>query len=131
LRKLSSKGFTLIETVVFIIVLGVILGILIPFTVSMKGSPNPVAVQQAMALAQAELDQTVAQKHAAGFGSVVAGCVVPMTGAFTCSRTVCFVPAANLNDTSNCATATNFKRIQVTVANPVTSVTAVTLLTNS
>lgn len=127
----SKQGFTLIETIIFIVVLGAILGVLIPLSVSLKGSPSPVAVQQAIALAQADLDQAVAQKHAGGFGSVVAGCVVPMTGAFTCARTICFVPAANLNDISSCGTATNFLRIQVTVSNPVTSVTAVTLVGNS
>lgn len=125
----QERGFTLIETLIFIIVLGLAAGILMPLTQSVSGSANPVITQQAIALAQAELDQTIAQKRAAGFGPIASGiCDVPMPAGFTCAREVCFVPAANLN---NCGATTDFKRVEVRITNAVIgTVTAVTLLTN-
>lgn len=128
----SEEGFTLIETVLFIVILGVVLGVLVPFSAALKKSPVPVAEQQAVALAQGELDQTIAQRHAAGFAPVGTGaCVLPMPATFSCSRTVCFVPASDLNDTSACGGATRYKRVQVTITNAlIGNVTAVTLLAN-
>lgn len=125
----QERGFTLIEIVIFIMVIGLAVGILIPLTQSVSGSANPVITQQAIALAQAELDQTIAQKRAAGFGPIASGaCVVPMPAGFTCARAVCFVPATNLN---SCGAATDFKRVDVTITNAVIgNVTAVTLLTD-
>lgn len=127
-----ERGFTLIEIVVFIVVLGLLGGVLIPLTVSLRGSAQPTLTLQALALAQAELEQAVAQRRANGFAGVTAGCVVSVLPGFNpCSRTVCFVPAANLNDTSNCATPTNYKRVEVTISHPtIGNVTAVTLFTN-
>jgi len=129
----SERGFTLIEVVVFVIILGFLAGVLIPFTVSLRGSSNPVFVQRAVALAQAELEQTVAQKRASGFAAVATGgCAMPMPPGFNpCTRTVCYVPSTNLNDTSACGAGTNYKRVEVTVNHPaIGNVTAVTLLTS-
>lgn len=134
----SEQGFTLIEIVVFIVVLGFLSAVLIPMTVSLRGSPQAPITQKAVALAQAELEQAVAQKRASGFAAVAvgnpvgAGCFTPMLPGFTCSRAVCYVPAGNLNDTSACTTtATNYKRVQATINHTaVGNVVAVTLLTN-
>lgn len=115
----------------FIVIFGLAAGILIPLTQGVSGSANPVLTQQAISLAQAELDQTVAQRHAFGFGPVATGaCVVSTAGfpGFSCSRTVCFVPATNLE---SCGAATNYKRVQVTITKPeIGDITAVTLVTN-
>lgn len=130
----QERGFTLIEIVLFIIIIGVAAGILIPLTQSVSGSVAPVFTQQAITLAQGELDQVVAQRRAGGFGSIAIGssaCVLPMLAGFTCTRTVCSVPAANLNDTSNCGVASDHKRVEVAVSHAtIGSTTAVTLLTN-
>lgn len=134
----SEQGFTLIEIVVFIIVLGFLSAVLIPMTVSLRGSPQASITQKAIDLAQAELEQVVAQKRASGFAAVAvgnpvgAGCFMPMLPGFTCSRSVCYVPAGNLNDTSACtAPVTNFMRVQATINHAsVGNVVAVTLLTN-
>lgn len=117
-----------------LVIFGLAAGILIPLTQGASGSASPVLTQQAIALAQAELDQTVAQRHAFGFGPVTTGaCVVSTAGfpGFSCSRTVCFVPATNLNDTSNCGVATNYKRVEVTLTKAeIGGITAVTLVTS-
>lgn len=131
----SRRGFTLIEIVVFIIVLGIVLGVLAPFTVGMQGSPNAVVTQQALALAQGELEQTIAIRRAPalGFGFVVSGppCYLTMPAGFTCAREVCYVPEVNPNDTSNCGGVTNYRRVQVTITHAaIGNVTAVTLVTN-
>ncbi|MDC4204048.1 MAG: type II secretion system protein [Candidatus Manganitrophus sp.] len=128
-----ERGFTLIEIVVFIVVLGFLSGMLIPFTVSLRGSSQPPLIQQALDLAQADLEQAVAQRRANGFAGVTAGCTTGLmpSPAFTCTRSLCYVPAGNLNDTSNCATVTSYRRVEVTISHSaIGNVTAVTLFTN-
>lgn len=51
---------------------------------------------------------------------------------YTRSVDVCYVPSGDLNDTSTCNTATNYKRISVSVNNPANSqsVEVVTVVTN-
>lgn len=121
-RKLGSAGpdgFTLIETIITILIIAIIgAAVLLPFVNSLSGSPNPVWIQQASDLAQAELEQVIATKRASGFGAIatgVAACSVSMPAGFACSRAVCYVPPANLNDTSTCATTTAYKRVAVMV----------------
>lgn len=125
-------GVTLIEIMVVMIVLAAAMGILIPFAVGLKDSADPVLTQQAIDLAQGELEQVVAFKRANGFGAIPTGaaaCLVSMPSGFSCSRSICYVPAANLNDITACGTATPFKRVAVTVTHaeigPVTDATLV------
>ena len=131
-----QKGFTLIEIVVFIVVLGFLAGVLIPFTVSLSRSSEPTFSQQAVTLAQAELEHAVGRRRAGGFAAIIPvglnnACVTAMLANFTCLRDICYVPAGNLNDTSACATVTNYKRVEVTISHAaIGSVTAVTLFTN-
>ncbi len=133
---MSQRGFTLIETAVFIIVLGMLASLLIPFTVSLRGGPTSAVTQQTISLAQGELEQTMAQKHAAGFGAVTTGqnqsCIISMPSNFSCSKNVCYVTAANPDNDNACSNpSSNYKRVQVTITNStVGAVTAVTLLSN-
>ena len=126
-----DQGFTLIETVIVVVVLGLSLGVLIPFTVSLRNSAAPVLTQQATSLAQGELDQVIAEKRAGGYAAVAGACAVPMPTGFACARSRCYVPAANLNDLTACAAVTGYRRVQVTVNHAlVGNVAAVTLVTN-
>lgn len=129
---LSERGFTLIEIILFIIVLGLAAGVLVPMTMSLQGSPQPAITQNAVFLAQEELERIIAQKRASGFAAVATGtCAVPMPTGYTCNKTVCYVPAANLNDPSACGTASDYKRVEVAITNvAVGTISAVTLLTN-
>lgn len=128
-----DRGFTLIETIIVIVVLGLSMGVLIPFTVSLRNSAAPVLTQQATSLAQGELDQVIAEKRAGGYAAVAGACAVPMPTGFGCARSLCYVPAppGSLNDLSACATVNGYRRVQVTVNHAaVGNITAVTLVTN-
>ncbi|MBI3804801.1 MAG: hypothetical protein HY282_13675 [Nitrospirae bacterium] len=132
-RLMSERGFTLIEVILFIIILGLAAGVLVPLTISIQGSPQPATAQRGIFLAQAELEQVIAQKRTSGFSAVATGtCSGAMPAGYTCSRTVCYVSAASLNNTAACGTATDYKRVEVTITNAsIGSIKGVTLLTNS
>src|ERR1700687_155525 len=100
----NQAGFTLIETIITLVVLSIaVIGVLSVFTTGMKGSANPLIISQATQLAQGEMDQIFGEKMGAGgFASIVpSGGVLTLPG-FACSRTVCYVTPANLNDTTAC-----------------------------
>jgi prepilin-type N-terminal cleavage/methylation domain-containing protein len=131
----TMRGFTLIETIITIVIISIAAAaVMIPFMTSLGGSPKALLTQQAMELAQGESDQLIAEKRASGFGAIATGasaCTLPMLTGFTCARTVCYVPAANLNDTAACATVTDYKQAAITITSAVAgNLTAVTLLTN-
>jgi hypothetical protein len=111
-------------------------GVLSVFTSGMKGSAYPLILSQATQFAQGEMDQVFGEKATNGFGAATLNqgtpsCNSTMLAGFTCTRTICFVPAGNLNDQSNCAVATNYKHVTVTIAQPVIgSVSVESLITN-
>ncbi len=114
-------GFTLIETIITLVVLSIAaVGVLSVFTTGIKRSANPVVLSQTTQLARGELDQVFGEKMlTGGFATIVSGvCVLTLPG-FTCSRTMCYVPAGDLTDTSTCGAATDYKLVTVTVTHPV------------
>jgi len=61
--KLSShRGFTLIELIMAIIILGFVSMMMIPFVTSITRSPDPVIRQRAISLGQAMMDEITAKK---------------------------------------------------------------------
>lgn len=58
----SIKGFTLIEIVLTIVILGAIAGILVPFFSAIVHSPDPVIRERAISLGQAMMDEIMAKK---------------------------------------------------------------------
>ena len=131
----TARGFTLIETLILIIIVGfAAAAIMNPFMTSLGGSAKAFVTQDAMTLAQGEADQLLADRAANGFGAIATGsasCTLPMLTGYSCTRSICYVPAGNLNDTSACATATDYKLATITVTNAtVGSLTTVVLLAN-
>lgn len=124
----------MIEIVITLVVLSIgAVGVLSVFTAGMKGSANPLLLSQAAQLAQGEIDIMISQKKASGFGSIAssATCSISMLSGFSCSRSICFVPSGNVDDTSACGSATDYKRAAVSVASSLTGTfTIVTLLSN-
>ena len=132
--KLGSKGFTLIEIVMTLIVLSIAaVGVLSVFSAGITRSANPLILNQAVHLAQGEMDKVAGEKAlTGGFGTITTGgCVSTMLAGFGCSRTVCYVPSANLNDISACGTPTNYKHVTVTITQPtIESVSLDTIIAN-
>jgi prepilin-type N-terminal cleavage/methylation domain-containing protein len=132
----GESGFTLIETIITLLVLAIAaLGILSLFATGIQGSASPLLTSQAAQLAQGEINEIIGERMASGFEALpqgAAACTSTMMAGFTCSRSICYVSAGNLEDISNCAVATTYKRAQVTITITATgtSMNVVTLLTN-
>jgi len=58
----SSRGFTLIEIVITIVILGAVAGILVPFFNAIVHSPDPVIRERAISLGQAMMDEIMAKR---------------------------------------------------------------------
>jgi len=121
-KRINQDGFTLIETIIVLVVLSIAaVGVLSVFTAGIKGSANPLIMNQATQLAQGEMDQVLGEKTAYGFNAATLAQGTPacnstmLSAAFICTRTICFVPVGNLNDQTTCAAATNYKHITVTI----------------
>lgn len=57
-----TQGFTLIEIVITIVILGAVAGILVPFLTAITHSPDPVIRERAIALGQAMMDEIMAKR---------------------------------------------------------------------
>ncbi len=123
LSTLCSRGFTLVETLMVIVLIGVVgTGILLYFA-GMRGGADPLLSVQALELAQEKMEEILSDKKASGFGYIVNvnyPAENPVDGVnfpnFNRSTSICFVAEGDLNDTGNCGTATDWKRIGVTVS---------------
>lgn len=58
----TDQGFTLIEIVITIVILGATAGILVPFFNAIVHSPDPVIRERAISLGQAMMDEIMAKK---------------------------------------------------------------------
>jgi prepilin-type N-terminal cleavage/methylation domain-containing protein len=145
----TEQGFTLIETVIVIIVLGLSFAVLIPSTVTTRNSSAPVLAQQAAALAQEKLEQIFADRldqttprgftYATTPGNYPAESPIAGVTGFSRSVAITCVTTADLNavgtaPSPSCAASvgrTDYARVTVTVTNAASgNVTAATLLTN-
>jgi MSHA pilin protein MshD len=63
-RTLRQRGFTLIELIIFIVVVGVgVAGILSVYTTSIKNSADPLVRKQALAIAESLLEEIVLKDY--------------------------------------------------------------------
>jgi len=60
--RLPNQGFTLIEIVITIVILGAVAGILVPFLTAITHSPDPVIRERAISLGQAMMDEIMAKR---------------------------------------------------------------------
>lgn len=58
----NNQGFTLIEIVITIVILGAVAGILVPFFTAIVHSPDPVIRERAISLGQAMMDEIMAKR---------------------------------------------------------------------
>ena len=61
-RPAANQGFTLIEIIITIVILGAVAGILVPFFNAITHSPDPVIRERAISLGQAMMDEIMAKK---------------------------------------------------------------------
>lgn len=118
MRNPKSNGFTLIETVITLVVLSIAaIGVLSVFTAGLKGSANPLLVDQATQLAQGEMDQVLGEKAANGFAAIAIGnplaCTSTMLAGFNCSRNIYYVNPGAL--TIPVGGPTNYIHVTVTI----------------
>jgi prepilin-type N-terminal cleavage/methylation domain-containing protein len=115
----GTRGFTLIETIITLVVLSIaIVGVLSVFTMGIKGSADPLIVNQAIQLAQGEMDQVSGEKSMNGFAAATLAignppCNSTIPAGFTCSRTISFVDPGDLN--APVAGPTDYKYVTVTI----------------
>jgi prepilin-type N-terminal cleavage/methylation domain-containing protein len=136
-RHPKANGFTLIETIVTLVVISIAaVGVISVFTVGMRSSANPTIFNQAIQLAQGEMERVVADKALIGFFAPdldplnPPSCSSTMPTGFTCSRIVDFVQPADLT-TPVTPTQTEYIRATVTISNAaIGKVSLVSLITN-
>lgn len=58
----QNAGFTLVEIVITIVILGAVAGILVPFLNAIVHSPDPVIRERAISLGQAMMDEIMAKR---------------------------------------------------------------------
>lgn len=58
----AAQGFTLIEIVITIVILGAVAGIMVPFLNAITHSPDPVIRERAISLGQAMMDEIMAKR---------------------------------------------------------------------
>lgn len=61
-KPAASRGFTLIEIVITIVILGAVAGIMVPFFNAIVRSPDPVIRERAISLGQAMMDEIMAKR---------------------------------------------------------------------
>jgi len=135
-----ANGFTLVEIVLVIALLGIVAGSILTYFFNIKSSGDPVLTLQAIELAQEKMDKILADKKWNNFNSITPAnypAENPVSGFTTFNRSVDIfcVLEADLNTSNgtmpNCTTTSfHAKRVEVTVSWGSSSVSLVTVLTD-
>jgi prepilin-type N-terminal cleavage/methylation domain-containing protein len=133
-----APGFTLIEVVMVIVLLGIMGTGIIMYFVGVSSSGDPVLTTQATALAQEKLERVIADKKANGFNSIVAEAAAPLAAPFdrfTREVEVFCVQEADLTTSNgtmpNCTDSDILaKRVRVLVTWSAGAVDFITVITN-
>lgn len=146
-RWFDRQGFSLIETLLVIVLLAIIGGAaLLPLIHSLRGSADPLLMQQAVFLAQERLEQVVADRRdnvtPRGYAYATDPANYPAEGPvagypnFGRSVEIACVAAADLNGPGSapapsCVGISNYARVTVRVTNgEIGEVSVATLITN-
>lgn len=134
----DRSGFTLIETVMVIIILGVIGTGLIMYFAGAASTGDQAMFTQAVELAQEKMERAAADKKANGFNSIASEAAAPLGAPFdrfTREVEVFCVQEADLDASNgtmpNCSDSDiRAKRVRVTVSWPGGSFDFITVITN-
>lgn len=118
----GQMGFSLIETILTLVVLSIAaVGVLSVFSTGMKGSADPILLNQATQLAQWKMEEAIGLRKSGGFDAVVSDPGGPFPApldAFSWSRTVSCVTASDLNTPTGAPPcASGYAHVTVTVNN--------------
>jgi len=164
---MNKKGFTLIEVVMIIVILGIIMpGIMLYFITGVKDSAIPQKRTTAIFLAEALMEEIKSKRWDENSPIPPGAYTTPLTfevgetrqiyddvddfngldntnpvdsqgnsmtnySGFRQQVSVCYVPSTNLEDVSSCATATDYKRIEVTITDTTgETIRLISLMTN-
>ena len=74
-RRGRQRGFTLVEMIVAIVILGVgIAGVMLVFSTAVRGSSDPLAHQQMIAIAEEMLEEVMLKPYTAAANTAPAAC---------------------------------------------------------
>jgi Tfp pilus assembly protein PilE len=137
MSRLNGKGFTLIELVIFIVVGAIILpASFVAFTAAIKHFSTPDYYVKARFYAEQKMEELTSNAYnCACIGTVLNPSGLCQIGLdrYDCSvgtssdipeinwgRTwsICYVPASNINSSTQCTTYSTYKRIEITVTPP-------------
>ena len=137
---LHSKGFSLIEIIITLVVLSIAaVGVLSVFASGMRGSADPLLVNQATNLAREKMDEVIGDRRnaARGYAYIIPAnypAETPVGGFSFFDRSVAVfcVTAADLNTSTGAPPCgSGYTHVTVTVTNSVTgNVTAETVVAN-
>lgn len=123
-RLSREGGFTLIETIMVIVVLGIIGISILMYFVSVRSSADPVLTTQAAELAEEKLEKVFAGKKANGFSSIIPEAPAALAAPFdkfTRELEVFCVQEADLNTNSGTMPACNDSDIKAKRARAIVS----------
>lgn len=122
-KQFPNKGFSLIELIVFIVVIGiVVVAMVIPLNLAAEKSANPMYITIAYELAQERMELILGQRYLFGYANFVDPC----TNAT--KPTICTLPTGYSIAQPTISTLGTNKIITVSVTGPVTG-SSVTLKT--
>lgn len=111
MKVYGSRGFTLLETIVFIVILAVILAAMVTmFGSSLRNTPTAGKIDLSAELAQRRMELVLAQRRAAGFAGFADPCS-PGPGPAECTPPTGYAVSANI-----APSGASFKVVTVTVS---------------
>lgn len=125
--KRSSRGFSLIETIVFIVVVGLMMAALaVAFGGPLRTSPRAGELDLMAELTQQRMELILAQRRAAGFAAFADPCV-PGPGPAACTAPAGYTVSASIAAGWG-ATPASYKVVTVSVVGPASSITTSSLV---
>jgi len=119
-RGAGEGGFSLIEIIITLVVLSIAaVGVLSVFISGMKGSADPLILNQATALAQEKVDEAIALKKSGGYAAVLAAGGVPFAAPYGEFSWVQAVTCVDSGLVAPAACTVGYKIVTVTVTHAV------------
>lgn len=121
-KKQKSRGFTLIEIIILIVMAGILLPVIIvPFVTGVKSSGKPEMATKATYLAHEEMEYRMKYNYSQSpqlDPTNLTACQTSMPSGYQCQYEILHVLSNDLNASGALSPDTNYKRIRVRVTDP-------------